>query len=106
MRVFPRWFTERHHCGQGLQHQYKYAIGEWGYYLSSECTIRGKYAGQIERCWWSSLGKLNYLHKAPTSCKCFVFDKADDEQKQKPVLLFDRMNSDGNSLDVFKLDNQ
>lgn len=102
MRVLPRWFTERHRCGEDLRLQYHSAIGEWGYYLDQISTITGTYPGQIDRCLWGSLGKSNFLHKIPSPFKSFAFENT-DEALDSSTLFFEWVDESGKELCLFKL---
>ncbi|KAL1860555.1 hypothetical protein Daus18300_009188 [Diaporthe australafricana] len=74
VRAFPRFFTELHKPGLAMHRQYNDAIGEFGYYLDSYCSFRGKYPGEIDRCFWGMLGGKNIFHHVSNHLKGFKLE--------------------------------
>lgn len=103
VRAFPRWFTQRDDGGARLYTQYNSGIGEWGYYLDEHAILHGQYPGQLDRCWWPSLGKLNFLSKIHSSFKSFVLEGSSTDGGGDLPFLLDRLSECGSELDLFKL---
>ena len=61
-RAFPLWFSQ----GRGLKSSKDYYafVGEWSHVLNEVTSFRGKYPGEIDRCFWGALGEQNFLCKA------------------------------------------
>jgi hypothetical protein len=105
VRAFPRWYTDGHGGDHDIYRQYNAGIGEWGYYLQECVTLRGKYPGQMDRCWWTSLPKPNLLRAIPTSVKGFALGELDSNVKEGDFrFVLERVSEDGLQVELFKLE--
>ncbi|OCK82019.1 hypothetical protein K432DRAFT_433750 [Lepidopterella palustris CBS 459.81] len=102
-RVFPRWFSTGHDLGKSLSQQYYSFVGEWGYFLDEYASSGGICSGELDRCLWTCLGQENFLHKAKSRFKSFVFTEKTSPEDYDLRRYFDSVDSQGNEIQVLEL---
>ncbi|PBK97442.1 hypothetical protein ARMGADRAFT_1075928 [Armillaria gallica] len=108
LRVLPEWFTGSEDTSFGLLLQnYRLFLREWRYFLhctncqEPKCNLL-PYAGHVDRCWWGSLGRTNFLCKLQGRYNSFIFQANDEEMvDQENDNLCERVS--GNSLKILRL---
>jgi hypothetical protein len=76
-RIFPTWFASQQGDGK-LWKDFRAFMHEWRYFLQCGCCENIKcqflpYAGEIDRCFWQSLGSRNFMSKFEGRYTSFVF---------------------------------
>lgn len=102
-RTFPQWFSQGR--GQKSSNDYSAFVGEWGHVLNDATSFKGKYAGEIDRCFWGALGEQNYLSKAPQSrFRSFMLRREELSQSDDALSrCYDTINASGDHLAVVRL---
>ncbi|KAF7302531.1 hypothetical protein HMN09_00887500 [Mycena chlorophos] len=77
-RMFPAWFVVSGSAGLRLWSDFRAFIHEWKYFLHSPtaCTSTSAilpYVGELDRCWWPTLGPRNFLSRFKCKYTTFAF---------------------------------
>ncbi|KAH8891753.1 hypothetical protein GQ53DRAFT_841147 [Thozetella sp. PMI_491] len=99
---FPNWFIEKQPNGRLLKEQYGRAIDEWGGFLDCWASVKDAFAGQLDQCHWSGLGKSNFLRSIPSSVKCYPLEIEEAPSGNVPTVLFNYVRPWRKEILVFK----
>ncbi|KAF7302928.1 hypothetical protein MKEN_01255200 [Mycena kentingensis (nom. inval.)] len=78
-RMFPAWFVAQHAEGKKLWSDFRAFLHEWKYFLHAPTCERSTsdtlpYVGELDRCWWPTLGRNNFMSKFRCRYTTFAFD--------------------------------
>jgi hypothetical protein len=108
IRVFPIWFTEGV-PELDIRVSYRQFVHEWMHFLGcSECGDRRcsavRFAGEIDRCWWSALGPRNLLSKFKGRHDSFCFSSPEVESGDYKIgECFEGVGPTGDELKILRL---
>ena len=105
--ILPEWFNSKHGPAKEYMKHYKAALREWGYLFRDICRLQGSWPGEIDRCFWTALGKRSFLHKIPSRFKSYaILDHKGHAQSPNVVTLLDTPSQCGTDLVVTKIEQE
>ncbi|KAF2455505.1 hypothetical protein BDY21DRAFT_349522 [Lineolata rhizophorae] len=106
-RTFPWWLTDKDQgCGAPIREQYHAFVGQWGYFLTNYTSSRGPFAGEIDRCLWSSFGPNHMFYKNKSRLKSHLFIDKDEPDRLDCSKMHQTVSPNGTDTMTFKLDNK
>ncbi|THU77217.1 hypothetical protein K435DRAFT_974075 [Dendrothele bispora CBS 962.96] len=108
-RVLPEWFTEEEEF-VALLRNFRLYLREWRTLLNcTRCENPGcvlhPYAGLVDRCWWTALGRSNFLSKMHGRYVSFTFETEDSVSRLPGTgYLCEGMCTAGNTLKILYLE--
>ena len=89
--------------GRSLSQQYYTFVGEWGYFLDEYASSKGSCPGELDHCLWNSLGPEHFLRKNKSRYKSFLFAEDNNPEGVNISRYFDRIDEQGNEVQVIEL---
>ena len=110
-RVFPKWFIGGESSSNELDiwASYRQFVHEWMHFLGcSECGDHRcpavRFAGEIDRCWWSALGPRNILSKFKGRYDSFCFCSSEVESGDYEIgESFEGVGLTGDEMKILRL---
>jgi hypothetical protein len=101
-RVYPAWLGP--HCDESLENDYRLFVSDWGYVLNEKTSLKGPYSGEIDRCFFQTLGPSSFLSRGPSRYNSFtLMDRNERENKELPARYFDAIDELGTTMIVLIL---
>ncbi|KAJ7266958.1 hypothetical protein B0H12DRAFT_1098958 [Mycena haematopus] len=107
-RMFPKWFVTGTKDGKNLWLDFRAFVHEWKHFLRGS-TIEPfpsylPYKGELDRCWWPTLGPRNFLSKLNCRYTTFTFQRdGQDLFTRGGYYQFEGIGADGKDLVILKL---
>ncbi|KAJ7762397.1 hypothetical protein DFH07DRAFT_814247 [Mycena maculata] len=100
-RMFPAWFVSTP-AGLKLWRDFREFVHEWKWFLhcprfSNPNSESLPYTGELDRCWWPSLGSHNFLSKLKCKYPTFRFQNESQNINGGPQ-CFEGVGTDGKEL--------
>ncbi|KAM0160095.1 hypothetical protein ACHAQE_004710 [Botrytis cinerea] len=103
-RVFPAWLASN--CDKKLEIKYSNFVGEWNHVLDKVTNLGGKYPGETDRIFWSSMGPTNFLQNGQSRYRSFIFQTPDeDPDLETPSRYYDGIDLAGQNMVVLRIEN-
>ncbi|KAJ7349860.1 hypothetical protein DFH08DRAFT_742347 [Mycena albidolilacea] len=82
-RMFPAWFVKGTEAGTKLWLDFREFLHEWKHFLHCPRIVNSKsitlpYIGELDRCWWPTLGPNNFLSKLRCKYPAFAIQRSED----------------------------
>ncbi|KAF1845137.1 uncharacterized protein K460DRAFT_416448 [Cucurbitaria berberidis CBS 394.84] len=100
-RVFPAWLGAQ--CDETLEHDYRLFISDWGFLLDEIINLNARYAGELDRCFFGSLGSDNFMHVGPSRYASYQVHDDDTPLDSPPARYFDAIDAMGREMVVLAL---
>ncbi|KAJ6488031.1 hypothetical protein C8R45DRAFT_264026 [Mycena sanguinolenta] len=107
-RMFPKWFVTGTKEGKDLWLDFRAFVHEWKHFLRGPnmepLPSYLPYKGELDRCWWPTLGRRNFLSKLNCRYTAFMF-QGDDEDflSRTGYYQFEGVGADGKELAILRL---
>ncbi|KAF7344585.1 hypothetical protein MSAN_01940600 [Mycena sanguinolenta] len=107
-RMFPKWFVTGSKEGKGLWLNFRVFVHEWKHFLRGPNMEPSPtylpYKGELDRCWWPTLGPRNFLSKLKCKYTAFAFQKDQaDPFSRTGYYQSEGVGADGTELVILKL---
>lgn len=101
-RVYPAWLGP--HRDEPIENDYRLFVSDWGYVLDEKTNLTGPYSGEIDRCFFQTLGPSNFLSRGPSRYSSFTLvDPKEKANKELPARYFDAIDEWGTTMIVLIL---
>jgi hypothetical protein len=100
-RVFPAWLGAQ--CNQTVEHDYRLFISDWGYLLDEVTGLGSSHIGEIDRCFFGTLGSDNFLATGPSRYTSFQICDDEEQIQSSFCRYFDSIDERGLEMVVLGL---
>ncbi|CAO2655623.1 Nn.00g044260.m01.CDS01 [Neocucurbitaria sp. VM-36] len=100
-RVFPAWLGAQ--CDQTLENDYRLFVSDWGFLLDEIINLNAPYSGELDRCFFGSLGFDNFMHAGPSRYASYQIRDDEASSDSLPARYFDAIDATGSEMAVLAL---
>ncbi|KAJ4371362.1 hypothetical protein N0V83_004579 [Neocucurbitaria cava] len=100
-RVFPAWLGAQ--CDHTLENDYRLFVSDWGYLLNEMINLNAAHAGELDRCFFGSLGSDNFMHVGPSRYASWQVRDDEAATNSLPARYFDAIDATGCEMVVLSL---